>query len=33
MKKKWHTPKVKQIAIKKTSEIIIHNKEHSPNWS
>ncbi len=33
-RKKWRTPSIKQINIKKdTGEVIIHKKEVSPNWS
>ncbi len=34
VKKVWSSPEVKKLKIKSyTAEIIIHNKEHSPNFS
>lgn len=34
MKKKWQKPEVKELSIKaNTSTIIVHNKEHSGQWS
>ena len=33
-KKKWEAPKIQELDIKKqTSQVIVHNKEVSPNWS